>query len=338
MPNIAQEINVYTQDHIVPGVVDGVFKNDPLLAHMKAAGIQRWSGGLTIQENFIHRPMIGGAYAVGSTFNTNKRRIADGATYSLKNHYVNVTEFSEDLEIYNVGPERVYSMIEADLKTAANTMSAILAIEFYGGGSASGETLKMNGLAEQISDGSTASWNGNTYTTLGGVTRADVSPALNASVTNVAGAITYKILEETYNGRALGAIEPNLLVTTNLGMSYIKQKFHPQYRVTVQDPKIGFTGIQFNKATILQSQYCPGTLGVNDADLGNYNTSAGETLWMLVTDYIRFWVTNSAKFGFGFSGFKWAFDSNVVAGQYFASVQTTNQSPRLMAQLYAITG
>ncbi len=135
----------------------------------------------------------------------------------------------------------------------------------------------------------------------------------------------------------LGAIEPNLGVTTNRGMSYIKQKFHPQLRVTVQDPKIGFTGIQFNKATILQSQYAPGANGVNDTDLGNYNASAGETFFWLVTDYIRMWVSASSLFGFGFSGFKWAQDSTIVAGQYFASCNVTVQSPRLMSQLYAIT-
>jgi hypothetical protein len=338
MANITNEINVYTREHIVPGVVDGVFKNDPLLAHLKSNGVQRWQGGRTVQENFIYKPMIGRAYAPGDAFDTSKRRTADGATFGLKHHEVGVTEYKEDIQIYNVGMEKVYSMIESDLQNAALTMSAILAIECYGGGSAAGETLKMNGLAEAISDGVAASWNGNTYTTYGGVTRADVNGALNANITDVNGIITYKTLEQAYNDRVLGAIEPNLIVTTNRGMSYIKQKFHPQYRVTVQDPKIGFTGIQFNKATILQSQYCPGAVGVNDADLGNYLDSDGETLWMLVTDYIRMWVTGDPEFGFGFSGFKWYPDSTVVTGQYFASCNITVQAPRLMAQLHRITG
>lgn len=338
MANITNEVNVYTRDHIVPGVVDGVFKNDPVLAYLKVNGLRRWPGGTSVQENFIYRPMIGGSYGVGSAFDITRRRTADGATFNLKHHEVNVTEFKEEIQIYNVGPEKVYSMIESDLQNAALTMSAILAIELYNNGQDAGRTEKINGFAEAIADGSTNSWNGTSYTSYGNVTRSAVNSALNAKVTNVNGAITYKTLEETYNGRVLGAIEPNLIVTTNLGMSYIKQKFHPQYRVTVQDPKIGFTGIQFNKATILQSQYCPGTAGVNDADLGNYNASAGEVLFMLVTDYLRMWVTSDPEFGFGFSGFKWAQDNTIVAGQYFASVNVTCQAPRLMAQLYGITG
>lgn len=340
MANITQEINVYTLTHIIPGIVDGVFKNDPLLAHLKANGIQKWTGGTQIQENFIYKPMIGGSYQVGSTFDISRRRTAEGATFNLKHHAVNVTEYKEDIQIYNVGPQKVYSMIDADLQNAALTMSALLAIELYNSGQASGRTDKINGLSEAISDGSTASWDANTATSYGGVTRSAVNSALNSYVSNVNGAITYKVLEEAYNDRVLGAIEPNLIVTTNRGMSYIKEKFHPQYRVTTQDPKIGFTGVQFNKATILQSQYCPGSQGVNDADLGNYlaPSSQGETLWLLVTDYLRMWVTGDPEFGFGFSGFKWAQDNTVVAGQYFASVNVTCQAPRLMAQLYNITG
>lgn len=336
--NITNEVNVYTRTHIVPGIVDGVFKNDPFLAYMKANGVMKWPGGLTVQENFIYRPMIGRSYTPGTNFDISKRRTAEGATYSLKHHEVNVTEYLEDIKVYNVGPEKVYSMIESDLQNAALTMSAMLAIEVYNDGISAGRTDKMNGLAEIVSDGSTNSYTAATYAALGGVTRSAANGALNGAVTNVNGAITYKILEEAYNDRVLGAIEPNLIVTTNRGMSYIKEKFHPQYRVTVQDPKIGFTGIQFNKATILQSQYCPGAQGVNDADLGNYLVSGGETLWMLSTDFFRMWVTSDPDFGFGFSGFKWAQDNTVVAGQYFASCNITCQAPRLNAQLHTITG
>lgn len=338
--NITNEVNVFTLTNIVPGVVDGVFKNDPLLAYLKTNEIRRVAGGAAggamIQENFIYKPMIGGAYGTNGTFDITKRRTSDAGTFDLKHHAVNVTEYLEDIEIYNRGPQAVFSRIQADLSNAALTMSAILAIELYGAGQ-SANVLKMNGLAEAVSDGATASWDGTTYTTYGNITRADVNDALDAKVTTVSGAVTYKVLEEAYNDVVLGATEPNLGVTTNRGMSYIKQKFHPQLRVTIQDPKIGFTGIQFNKATILQSQYCPGTLGVNDADLGNYLDADGETFWWLNTDFIRLWVSASSLFGFGFSGFKWAQDSTVVAGQYFASCNITVQAPRTMHQLHTIT-
>ncbi len=339
--NIVNEVNVFTLTHIVPGVVDGVFRNDPLLAYLKANGINRIQGGAfggtMIQENILYKPMIGKAYSPGDTFDITKQRTLEGLTFDLKHHEVNVTEFLELIEIYNRGPEAVFSLVETDLTNAALTMSAILAIELYGGGQ-SANVLKMNGLSEALGSTSTASQDGTTYSSYGNVTRSNVSPALDTNVVNVNGPITYKTLEENYNTTVIGGIEPKLGVTTNLGMSYIKEKFHPQYRITVNDPTIGFTGIQFNRATIMQSQYCPGTKGVNDALLGNYLNSSGETFWWLVPQYIRFWVSASSLFGFGFSGFKWANDSTVVAGQYFASCNITCQAPRLMSQLYNITG
>lgn len=339
--NIVNEVNVFTLTHIVPGVVDGNFRNDPLLAYLKANGIRRIQGGAyggsMIQENILYKPMFGGAYAPGDTFNITKQRTLEGLTFDLKHHEVNVTEFLELIEVYNRGPEAVFSLVETDLTNAALTMSAILAIELYGGGQST-NSLKMNGLSEALGATSTASQDGTTYTTYGNVTRSAVTPALDTNVVNVNGVITYKTLEENYNRTVIGGIEPKLMVTTNLGMSYIKEKFHPQYRITTTDPVIGFTGIQFNRATIMQSQYCPGTAGVNDTVLGNYLNSSGETLWMLVPEYIRFWVSASSLFGFGFSGFKWANDSTVVAGQYFASCNITVQAPRVMSQLYNITG
>ena len=58
MANIVNEVNVFTLTHIVPGVVDGVFKNDPLLAYLKMNGIRRIqdgaAGGNMIQENIIN--------------------------------------------------------------------------------------------------------------------------------------------------------------------------------------------------------------------------------------------------------------------------------------------
>jgi hypothetical protein len=155
---------------------------------------------------------------------------------------------------------------------------------------------------------------------------------------NVNGPITYKTMDEAYMSVVIGDENPNLMVTTNLGMSYIKQKFQPQWRVETQDPKIGFNGLKFNQAMIIASQYAPGTAGVNDPKLGNYNLSTGETLWLLNTKYWRLWVTDDPEFGFGFTGFKPAQDSLVVAGQYLFTGNVTCQSPRLNRYLFNITG
>lgn len=337
------ELNTYTKRHIVGGVVDNNFKNDPVLAMIKANKSVKFTGGTQIQENFIYAPMKGGSYAKGDSFDITRRQTATGATFNPKHYHVNVTEFKEDIQIFNKGENAVFRLIDSDLQNAALTMSAILAIAMYNEGQTATRANEINGFAEQLNDGSTNSYTGAAYATYGTLTRGGtIGTALNSPMTSpaasVAGPITYKILEEAYNSVVIGAEHPDVMVTTNLGYSYIKEKFQPQWRVESQDPKIGFNSLVFNAGRIFQSQYAPGTQGVNDADLGNYLAAAGETLFYLNTKYLRFWVTNDEEFGFGFTGFKPAQDNTQVAGQYLATVNLTNQAPRLMRHLYAITG
>jgi len=338
------ELNTSTKIEIVPGVVDQVFKNDPLLAHLRANNIERFQGGLKIQENFTYAMLNGGPYALGDTFDITTKQTDTGGQFDPKHYQVNVSLFKEQVQIFNKGANAVFRIVDSKMQNAALTMSAILAVDLYNQGITATRTTRMNGLAEALSDGSVASWDGNTFTTYGGVTRnGTVGSALNSPMTlpaaSISGPITYKILEESYNSVCIGSEHPDLIVTTNLGLSYIKEKFQPQWRTETQDPKTGINSIVFNAARVMQSQYCPGTKGsASDGPLSSYYTSAGETLWLLNTKYIRFWVTDDPEFGFGFSGFKPAQDNSMVAGQYFYAGNITVQAPRLMRTHYAITG
>ena len=337
------ELNTYTKKEITGGVVDNNFKNDPVLAMIKANNHVKFGGGTQIQENFLYAPMTGGAYSKGESFPIERRQTATGATFDPKHYHVNITEYKEDLQIYNTGPNAVFKIIDADMQNAALTMSAILAIALYQEGQSATRSKELNGFAEQLNDGTVNSFDGSAYTTYGTLTRGGtIGTALNSPMTGpgaqVSGPITYNDLETAYNSIVIGAEHPDMMVTTNRGYSYIKQRFQPQWRVESQDPKIGFNSLVFNAARVYQSQYAPGTAGVNDSDLGNYNVSTGETLFYLNTKYLRMYVTGDQEFGFGFTGFKPAQDNTQVAGQYLAALNVTNQAPRLMRHLYDITG
>lgn len=339
------ELNTSTHRHIVPGIIDNVFKNDPLLAYMKKNNLEKFTGGTQIQENFVYAAMPnGGAFADGSTFTMDIAQVETGATFFPKFYGVPVTISKNQVQVFNKGPEAVFRLVDSRLQNAALTMSAILAIALYNEGQTAGRVLELNGVAEAVNDGTNNSWTGATYTTYGTLTRNGViGAALNSPMTSptttVSGPITYKILEEAYNGVVIGDEYPNLMVTTNLGMSYIKEKFQPQWRVETQDPKIGFNGVKFNQAMVIQSQYAPGTVAPSDATkLGWTTVSAGETIFYLNTKYWRMWVTDDPEFGFGFTGFKPAQDSLIVGGQYLFAGNVTCQAPRLQKQLCAITG
>lgn len=355
------QLDTTTNKKILPDVADGIFLNDPLLAYFKANSLDRWSG-IAVQHGLLYNYLPSGFYAKGDAFNITQPQTKTGLTFQPKYAYVDVTLFLEDVEVENAGPEAVIKEAVIRLQEAALNMSARLAIAMYRHGqniAGDDRSLAIHGLAEALNDGSTAGWDANAFPNYGTVPRTSVrvngeavgagaldskmgATAVTNPAANVNGTITYDLLERTFNSVVVGNERPNLLMTTNLGMSYIKKKFQPQQRFeTASKVAVGFTGLSFNGSEIMQSQYCPGSQGQNLAAIGNFlaPSSQGETLWFLNTKSFKFWLANSEKFAFGFSGWKPAQDNNNIAGQYFyGGPGLTCQAPRYSRYLYNING
>lgn len=343
------DTNTVVTKQIMPGVVDGYFKAGPFMAMAKARFNRKWIGP-QIQENFMYKPMQGGAYKKGATFATGKRQTRTGLLFSPRYYQVNVTEFLEDIEVEMVGPTAAFSVIRTDMQQASLTMSAILEIAaFHHGQALAGDdrTAELNGLEEALNDGTNASWAGNTFPSYGGQTRVDVAPALTPPTglisANVNGPISYRILRHSMFSSVIGNEKPTVGLTTNRAMGYISENFLPHQVIDTTQPEINWPGIKFDNATIMMSQYCPGIDGVNDADLGNYNAS-GETFWWLNFGpqgddaYIRLYIAQSSKFAFGFTGFKGAREDNQVSGQILFGGNLTVKALRLSRVLHGITG
>lgn len=342
-------VNTAATKNIMPGLADDFFKGDPTLEFMKNRH-HVYPGGPLIQENFLFKPMKGGAYGKGvGGFDISKRQTFAGLQFGPKYYQVSIPEYLEEVEIEVNGPTAVLSMVKTDLGNGALTMSAILAIALYQGGQNLGgndRTLQLNGLAEALSDGTNASWDGNVYASYGGQTRADVGAALKTPTglvaSNINGSITYRVLEHTYQPCVIGKEHPVIGVTTNRCMGFIGENFQPMQKVDTVEPTIGYTGIKFKQATIVESQYVAGADGVNDADLGNYN-NASETFWWLNPGpegedaYLKLRISVSPRFQFGFTGFKPAQDNTVVVGQILFAGNVTCRSPRLQRALFGIT-
>lgn len=344
------EVNVLSQKYIMPSIGDNFFKSSPTLAYIKRNRFDTWKGGEQIQTGYLYKPMKGQAISKGQTFDTSKRQTMSALLFGIKVYEVNVTEYMQDLAIFIKGPQAVMDLAKIDLGNAALTMSAMLAIALYRNGQNVGgvdRTLEMNGLEEMLTNGVDATFSGATFPTYGGESRATVSPALNSPTglvaANVAGAISYRILEHTYQSCVIGDEHPVMGVTTNRCMGYINESFQPQQRIDTKEPTIGYTGIKFKDATIVQDQYCPGADGINDPDLGNYNNST-ETFWWLNPGgegedaNFKLWFAQDPLFQFGFTGFKVAQNSLDVAGQVLAGVNFTGRAPRLMRGLFGING
>lgn len=342
------EINTVCTKQIMPGVADNFFKNGPVVAYLKRRFNRKWAGP-QIQENYLFRPLKGGAYKKTAPFNTVKVQTRSGLLFTPRYYEVNITEYLEDVEVEAAGPTAVFSNVKLDLQTAALQMSAMLEIaimqhgQFVGGVD---RTAELNGLEEALNDGINASWAGNVFPAYGGQTRIDVAPALNPPAgliaANVAGAVTYRILEHSYQSCVIGKEHPVLGITTNRGLGYINENFAPQQIIDTVEPTIGWSGIKFKAATIVESQYMPGVDGVNDPDLGNYNAAAETFIWLNPGPegddaYVRLYIAASPKYAFGFTGFKGARDDTMVAGQILFGGNLTVKAIRLNRILFGIT-
>lgn len=351
-------VNTIATKRIVPGVTDLVFKSGPLMAFIRRNSLQKYEGGPSWQENFMYGIQDVYAYQPGDTFALNQRQVATGTTVTPKYYVVPVTAYIEKIKIEMNGPQAVFDYVDLLLQNAAMSMSAFLAIDAYKWGQNVGgvdRSLRLNGLEEALNDGTTTGPHGIAYPNYLGLSRTtDPSrDAIKAKMTgpaaNINGPLTYPILEHLWNSVVIGQETPDLMVTTNKGMSYIKTAFQGQQRFEGSSQDFGFQGIKFNGSVILQDQYCPGSetpsteetnkLGITALDgsaYGNGNLSNGETLWLLNTKYIRFYVSTDPLFGFGFTGFLPAQNNSVVAGRYHFAGNMTNTGPRYSRVAFGI--
>lgn len=214
-----------------------------MLAYLKLNVRDDFEGGTLIQEGFYYQGLVGGPYNKGKEFDISERQVEQAMQFQMKFQEVGVTLSKEDIQVLNKGPQAVFRLIDSRMTNAYMTLGANIAIGLYLNGLDAGYTANVNGLTEALDDGTTASWNNNTYTTYGGITRnGQVGAALNSVPKNVNGTIEYSTLEEQYGNATFGNVEPNLGVTTVLGYSYIKEKFQTQQRFNdTQDPAIGLT-------------------------------------------------------------------------------------------------
>lgn len=332
---------------IVDGVQDNVYRNSPLLATLKRDCLMADPGGFQFQENFQYGVLPGQEYFPGEKFNIVQRQLITGGTVTPRYLNVPVAAVYEKLQLELNGPTAVFNYLDSLLQTAALSMSGRLTNAAYRHGQVVGADDRarfINGLDEALSDGSTNGFLGQTYANYLTVPRTQVDAALNSPMTGpaaaVSGNITYPLLEQTFNSVCIGMEKPNLILTTNLGMSFIKMAFQAQQRFETVSPDFGFQGIKFNGVDLVQDQYAPGSRAATqaDTDLGYSAVASGETIWFLNTKHLRFYISTDSLYNFGFTGFIPAQDTSLVVGHYRFRGNLTCQAPRLMRYLFAVTG
>jgi hypothetical protein len=316
--------------------------------------------------------MIGGSYLKGKNFNINQRQTEQQLRFDVKFTQVSVPLYQEDIQVLNKGDLAAIKLLKARIDQGYMSLGAFVSIGTYLNGINAGYTPNFNGLPEGINDGSTQSWDGNPYPLYGGLTRATYTPSLTSIPNNLAGAsIEYDTVDLGYMDAFYGSgeYEPNLMVTTPRGFSYIKSKFQTQQRFqdTRLEVGVGFRGLAFNGATVVASRYCPGSYitglqtgqqdpvastyllettngAITTYPVGNLNPTVGgvqkasEMLWILNArkPFLNYYVSNDAQFGGGFRDFIPSANNTILVGQVLLGSNLTLH-PRYHKQIYGFS-
>jgi hypothetical protein len=356
-PNI-NELNTLTKVHIMPGIADGFFKAGPTMALLKSRYKTTFPGGSKIQENLIYSPMRGKAYKIGDSFDITKKQTKTAIQFDMKYYEVSVPEYTEEVEVLVRGPEAVLDLVSVDLGNAALTMSALLEIDSYGNGQNIGgndRTALLNGLEEYYTDQNNVTYTGIVIPSYGGQARVDVNSALNSPTgliqPNAGPATSYHVLEHSYNACKIGKQVPKYGITSNRMESFIREQFEPQRRIdmAVRDIELDWEGTRFQSAVILASQYIPSQdfpvadaveLGYEPADAAALHLGFEILIWLNPgtpggdEEQIRLHMSASKLYQFGWTGFKVAQDSTVVAGQQLFAGNIVGRAPRYGRIIY----
>jgi len=366
MPGFS-ELTAVTLAEIWPRKLrDNFFRTAPFLAYLRRNRLKSYPGGAFMQQPGLYAPLKGGAYAQGDTFNLAKPATIDATAFDPKYYYVNVTEYLEEIGTQAKGPMNVVNLVEAHLDNSMKTLNAILNIALWRHGQGSASTItdnrvtQINGMSEALNNGVDNSWDGNVFPTYGTKTRGSgvVGTGLNSvpkwfgDTAGNTGTITYNNLLEMYTAAGQRGVFPDLGISNAAVWNFMLERIQPQQRFMElgTDPVFwGAQAIKLMTVSFLVDAYAPSAVyGINDPDLGNYLTSTftsvasptaasglpssttvtvGEVLALLNTQQWDFRMSDNPLYQFGWTGFKVAQNSTMVAGQSLAAANFPCGSP-----------
>jgi hypothetical protein len=300
--------------HIVPRLVDNVYKSSPFFTRLRTRNAEKFEGGTTIRHPIAYAELNGGAFQRGGTFNITYVQTDTALEVNPKFYYVNVSLFGTD-NVLARGPDAAMNYVESKMVNASGKMAKLLGTDiFLDGTGVLSSTINLDGLIQALD-------NGNTFASYGGITRSDLGVAngtnnqgINAYRATL-NPFTMKGLQTAYGAAWFGNEHVDLIVTSQTIWDMIWNKVLPQQRFLEESSdvaKIGFQSLRWNGTSITVDQYAPAgyIFGVN-------------------SKYIQFWLSTLAKYQFGFTGFKESQNTDDVAGQYLFSGNLLLPAPRL---------
>lgn len=254
------EIDAHVKEKYIPILMDQYFNSTPFLAQLTAKTRVTFDSGSKIDIPVEYGELPHGWYSGLDTFDISSKETTTLAKFEWKLDYVNVTITGEDM-LKIEGDEKILSIVETKMKNATKTFQrkhsqALLAT--------SQQAKAVIPIIDAIA----------TTGTYGEINKATYS-WWQGNVNATGGAFSMNMLQSMYGDCSDGAIQPDLILTTQDIYDKIWLRVQPQQRGNMDNApglaSIGFTGINFNRATILVDQHVPsGYIFVLNTDFWKY--------------------------------------------------------------------
>lgn len=239
------ELDAHVRDKYIPVLQDQYYYSTPLTALLMAKSKVTYDSGKQIDQPVLYGELPSGWYNGLDTFDISSVEESTLAKFDWKQFYVNVTIDGTTL-LKVEGSEKVLSIIETKMENASKTFNKQLNESMFVDGGAKaletlGDGINTTGTYGEINKATNSWWQGN--------------------VNSTGGAFSMDMLQTEYGNCSDGQIHPDLILTTQAIYNKIWARVQPVQRGNLDNTPgiagIGFTGINFNQATIVVDNYCP---------------------------------------------------------------------------------
>lgn len=242
------EIDAHVKKKFIPTLVDQFYYSFPMFVRLSTKSNIQFNSGKKIAQPVLYGDLPGGSYSGLDTFDVSKRETTTHAEWDWKLYYVDVT-IDGETELRIEGDEKILSLIKTKMQNAGLTMRKMMTQGLFAV-SAGNNDKDVNTLIEGIA----------TSGTYGAIPKATYS-WWQGNVNSTGGTTTLDMLQTEYGNASDGAIEPDIMITTQTIYNKIWARVQPQQRYLTDAHAdlraVGFSGITFNKAAIVVDKYCP---------------------------------------------------------------------------------
>jgi len=239
------EIDAHVRDKYIPVLRDQFFNATPMMAQMMSKSKVVYDSGDQIKQPVLFGELNSGWYSGLDTFNIDTKQTTTLANFDWKQFYVNVT-LDGNTELRVEGDEKILSIISTKMDNASKTLNKQFTTAMF-----------TDQGSKALDDMTSAIATSGTY---GGIDKGTYT-WWQGNVDSTGGAFSMDMLQSTYGAASDGPLQPDLVITTQAIYDKIWLRVQPQQRGNLENTpalaKIGFSGISFNRATIVVDKACP---------------------------------------------------------------------------------